>query len=70
MYGKETFLPSTLTLIFCRRETLVFPSLTVTVLSQEKATVSLASLVILIEKVEELFCLAEQSLLRRYLQEP
>ena len=63
-------MPSTLTLIFCRRETFVFPSLTVTVLSQEKATVSLASLVILIEKVEELFCLAEQSLLRRYLQEP
>ena len=57
-----------LTLIFWRRETLVVPSRTVTVLSQEKATVSRASLVIRMEKLDELSC--PQSRVSRYLHEP
>lgn len=60
-----------MTRIFWRRETLVSASLTVTVRSQEKATVSRASFVIRMEKEEfELELLGPQSRVSRYLHEP
>ena len=64
-----------MTRIFWSRDTFVSPSRTVTVRSQEKATVSRASLVMRMEKEELLLLLLlllelPQSRVSRYLQEP